>query len=574
MYRVGTASTDITAFKKNIGMMGYGVHWNTVKGQETPLLARAFVFEHGESGKKLAYVVADMAFITVSVRSAVLKRLQRKHPELGFEEENVLLTAQHTHSGPGGYSHYGLYNVSIPGFVPFVWKTIVDGISAAIVEAADKMQAARLYYHSASFPDEVEIGVNRSMKAYLANPDAKPLSTEQSHLAIDRTMRLLRIDALDGKPIGAINWFGLHCTSVHNDNHKICWDNKGYAAEFMEEEIRAASGNPEFIAAFAQGVAGDVTPNFHWDKKKKWTRGPFEDDFESARHSGKLQFEQAMAIYREASKQHEVEGDLKFAIKNVDFSIVACHPDFTGGQPDKETDSACHGVAFFAGTKEGPGMKQPLTGISVALSRFIRFGEFLLFPFYSKDTRKNIRRKYRVHGKKAILFESGRRKVLGTRDIKRLFVPSFADPSIRYLKRLHPNGWRENKPWVPHVLPLQIVKLGSLTFTAIPAEVSTIAGERIQKVMADKFPEQHEVILAPYANAYAGYITTHEEYQLQCYEGGHTIFGQWTLAAFQTKLRILASELAEQRADSVHQHEAVHPTFTEEDLAPRTYAEV
>ena len=41
-----------------------------------------------------------------------------------------MLTATHTHSGPGGYSHYLLYNLSIPGFVAPVHQAIVDGIVA------------------------------------------------------------------------------------------------------------------------------------------------------------------------------------------------------------------------------------------------------------------------------------------------------------------------------------------------------------------------------------------------------------------------------------------------------------
>ena len=50
----------------------------------------------------------------------------------------------------------------------------------------------------------------------------------------------------------------------------------------MEEAVRKFSGNTKFMSAFAQGAAGDVSPNYIMDKKKKWTRGKYEDDFESA----------------------------------------------------------------------------------------------------------------------------------------------------------------------------------------------------------------------------------------------------------------------------------------------------
>ena len=199
------------------------------------------------------------------------KRLENDHPELGLNEKNVFLTAQHTHSGPGGYSHYGLYNISIPGFVEEVFEDIVAGTLQAIVEAHGKMQPARIFYNQGEFAEDIPVAFNRSMKAFLANPEAEGFTSEDSHKAVDRKMHLLRIDGLNGERIGALNWFGVHTTSVHNDNHSICSDNKGYAADRMESHIREMSHDETFVAAFGQGTAGDVTPNYIWDKKKKWT---------------------------------------------------------------------------------------------------------------------------------------------------------------------------------------------------------------------------------------------------------------------------------------------------------------
>ena len=51
------------------------------------------------------------------------------------------------------------------------------------------------------------------------------------------------------------------------------------------------------------------------------------------------------------------------------------------------------------------------------------------------------------------------------------------------------------------------------------------------------------VWLASYCNDYMGYVTTYEEYQQQAYEGGHTLFGQWTLAACQSKFKLFAEQL-------------------------------
>lgn len=573
MFEVGASTRDITAFRPGIGMMGYGMHWNVVHDVETPLLVRAYAFRHPETGRSMALVVADMCFITISVKRGVVKRLERKHPELGLHEENVLLTAQHTHSGPGGYSHYGLYNVTIPGFVPEVYQELVNGISDAIVEAWEKKRPANLRFQSGVFEREIPVAFNRSMKAFLSNPEAAGINLEDTHLAIEREMHLLRIDGTDGEQIGAINWFGVHTTSVHNDNHSICWDNKGYAADFMERELRQDPNAAAFIGAFGQGPAGDVTPNYVWDAKKKWTRGPYEDDFESARSNGHLQYRKAMQIYKEAENGHQVQGGLDWGLLHVNFANVQADPEFADGRTDARTDSACHGLAFFAGTTEGPGMAPIVKGLAKFAARMVKGYEFATIAFRKPQVKQQIRQKYRLQGKKTIIIESGNRKVLGTSDVKNLIVPGFADPTIRYLKVLHPKGWEEDKPWTPHILPLQIVVLGDLAFVAVPAEPTTIAARRIRKVIEDVMKPKgiHKVLIVPYANAYCGYITTYEEYQHQFYEGGHTVFGHWTLAAFQTKYRQLALEMVKKVDYRELQGDGHPPEFTAKDLHRRTY---
>ncbi len=45
------------------------------------------------------------------------------------------------------------------------------------------------------------------------------------------------------------------------------------------------------------------------------------------------------------------------------------------------------------------------------------------------------------------------------------------------------------------------------------------------------------MLICTYSNDYMGYVTTHEEYQEQAYEGGHTIFGQWHWPSFKPSSR-------------------------------------
>ncbi|HWB63405.1 MAG TPA: neutral/alkaline non-lysosomal ceramidase N-terminal domain-containing protein, partial [Chitinophagales bacterium] len=236
MYLAGTGKADITAFVKGVGMLGYGIHYNTMESVETPLWARAYVFVDKASGRKVCFVNCEICFITVAIKKGVLKTLERKHPELNYDEDNLMLTAQHTHSGPGGYSYYGLYNLSVPGFVMEIYRKIVDGIVEAIVKAERNVQPARLTISTGVFGADKEVAYNRSIDGYNCNPEVNPKITfETRHTGIDREMTLLKVIGEGEKDLGSINWFGVHPTNLPNTNHRVCADNKGFAAEYLEK---------------------------------------------------------------------------------------------------------------------------------------------------------------------------------------------------------------------------------------------------------------------------------------------------------------------------------------------------
>ncbi|PCJ87832.1 MAG: hypothetical protein COA57_03950 [Flavobacteriales bacterium] len=566
---VGVSKKDITCFKKGVGMFGYGMYFHKVKGIETRQFVRAYVFK-AQNGNKVAYVCAEILSCTISVKKGVIKKLQRSHPNLNYDYDNVLIAGTHTHSGPGGYTHYGLYNMSVPGFVPEVYTTIVDGIVESIIEADNAAKPARLYFDKGDFPKEQEIAFNRSINAYNRNADTKEYEEKERHLAVDRTMKLLRIDDLDGNPIGCINWFGVHTTSVGNDLMKICADNKGYAADFMEEDL----GSKHFIAAFAQAPCGDISPNFVWDARRNRMRGKHVDDYESAKFNGKLQFEKAKEIFEKSTSKELKVNEIDFAHLNVDFSNIAVNPEFANGHTGKRTGSGCLGVSFFEGTTDGMGISKALGFMARRIISGIRTYETIKTNFASPEERIRIVEKYEAQGKKHVLIETGNRRLMGIKDLEKLPMPGWVDKTTQIFKEQYKNGSLADKPWVPDVLPLQIIILGNLAIAAMPCEPSTVSGWRLRKTILDVLKERgvEDVIISPYANGYCGYVTTNEEYQEQCYEGGHTMHGEWSLGGYQTKFKELAFELLKPKNDRVFDSKSTDE-FTEDELKKRTFNE-
>lgn len=573
MYLAGLGKADITAFVKGVGMLGYGIHYNTMERVETPLWSRAFVFIDKTNNRKICFVNCEVAFITIAIKKGVLKNLERHHPEFAYDEDNLMLTAQHTHAGPSGFSYYGLYNLSTPGFVMEVYKKIVDGIVESIVKAEQNIQPAKLLLGKGEFEADKEVAYQRSLKAYNLNPEVKEkISHENRHLALDREMQLLRVVGEDGTELGSINWFGVHPTNLPNTNHAVCGDNKGFAATYLEEHY-AKQGNSKYIGAFAQGTCGDVTPRFVHNPVYPFQRGQWEgkyaDDMKSAQFNGNLQYEKVKEIA--ASNNHiEISGSgIDYEILYVNFTDVTADPKFANGNTNAQTSNAAMGVAFFTGTfVDGPGMHPIVAKAVVGMVKFIKALERFKARFGSEEYKKIIERKYRTQGTKHILVESNTRRVLGTKYIDKIFVPGWADPAIATFKLFYKKVGDNKKPWTPKILPIQLFIIGDMAWAGFPFEVTTIAGKRLKKSIEDILSQRgiKHVILCPYANGYSGYMTTNEEYQAQVYEGGHTVFGEWSLAALQTKFDVLAKQMLKPKEERKMPHDAIPPDFTEDEL--------
>jgi len=128
-------------------------------------------------------------------------------------------------------------------------------------------------------------------------------------------------------------------------------------------------------------------------------------------------------------------------------------------------------------------------------------------------------------------------------------------------------------PLTPSILPIQIITIGQLALLAIPAEITCTAGKRLENTLTEILKPKgvKAVVIAPYSNEYSGYITTPEEFNTQCYEGGHTLFGEQTLTAYINETTMLAKELCKEK--KMRNVSSVLPIeFPEEVLNKRLYS--
>jgi neutral ceramidase len=255
-YLIGRSLADITLPVVGMPMMGFVRADQISEGLHQRQYARTFVIADASGKNRVALVTCDLAFPTHTLKLAVLDRLREKFGDR-YEYANVVLAATHTHAAPGGYHHHISSGPLGGGFYRQCFDALVDGISESISAADADLKPGKVLLAQG----EVEgAGVNRSRVAYMNNPAAE---RAQYRSDVDTTMTLLKFARDDG-PIGALNWFAVHGTSMNYHNRLISGDNKGYAAYAMEQAHGTRhSGKPEFVAAFAQSNAGDVTPNLN-----------------------------------------------------------------------------------------------------------------------------------------------------------------------------------------------------------------------------------------------------------------------------------------------------------------------
>lgn len=563
---VGVARRELAPSPTKIGMMGWGMLHNVVHGTRTPLHARAFFVR--TDGSTLAMVCCELAFISLAVKAAVCERL-KGHPELGLHEGNLMLMATHTHSGPGGFTHYPFYNITIPGFVPAVVDAITDAIVGALLDAHADLQPGALRYVEGEIDPEDPVAFNRAIESYNLNPEVRPVRPEERHLALDRTMRLLRFESADGRVKGAINWFAVHCTSVHSDNTDLHFDNKGYAAQMLEDD-RRARGDEGFVGAFAQGAAGDVTPNFRRYPSKPWARGAHLDDDQSARENGRLQMQKARTLLAACDDAPALSPELGHAHAFVDFSCVEVDPRHADGRAGRRTGPAEIGWAMLFGTEEGPGLPRRLLFTQRAVQAARPWLRRLAGPRAAARAAEHDE----IQGEKVTVLQTGRRRFLGIARLRRLPIPWRLHPALRLVGRLDESDRPDPRPWTPQVLPVQLFRIGALAIAAAPAELTTTSGRRVRASVQQALAAigVHHVVLAGYANAYAGYVTTAEEYTRQDYEGASTHFGKWTLAAYQTSFDRIAEQLVEPETAAVARDEPRPPSFSPGDLEGRIWS--
>jgi neutral ceramidase len=294
-WKVGLAEVKITP-ERPVLMAGYANRTRPFEKVVADLYVKALVLED-QGGHRAALVTSDLIGFPAAVAEPICARITVKTE---LKRSEILLTAAHNHAGPQlSLKAKGVEGADAGEAQRTVENTrqLEDKVVEAVVQAAAHCEPARLSYGSGV----VDFAMNRRE----FTPRGVILGVNPRGLA-DRSVPVLRVNSVDGKPRAILFGAGAHNTTLTGQNYQICGDYAGFAQAYIEEQY------PGTQAMFLLGCAGDANP---------YPRGTLE----LARAHGATLGKEVCRVLR--TKLRPVNGPLQIAFDEVDLPLQTLSRD-------------------------------------------------------------------------------------------------------------------------------------------------------------------------------------------------------------------------------------------------------
>lgn len=482
----GAAETDITP-PPGMPKAGYSSNARNGTGFRSRLRARVVHLRSGVTS--LALVQCDLLGGSAVVQHLVAQRIA---PSTDVALAGLFMGATHTHAAPGqflGTDFYNRFASNRPGFDPAWAHFLVERIAGAVERAVAERRPARLALGRA---EVWGLTRSRSLRPHVRNPEVgdKRTAPQRKFVAINPLLHLLRVDARAAgggfEPLSANVVFSVHGTGIPNRSDLYNADVWAYLYEELAHRIEGSHGTRPVVGAM-EGTHADVAPAL---------RPGQAGHLESAR-IGRAVGAEAAALYGRMDGRLTGSVELGAGLQEVDLT----------------RSRAVDGIVL---------PRRPAVGAALVAGAHENTTPVIhrIPPFRAGVP------KHRGAGG-----PQGPKWVLGGRRGQPLVLPLGQ---------------------FPRVLPIQVLRIGPALVVGLPFELTVETGRRIEAAVTaaigvpggdDRVGDGEggidRVIVSSVANEYSGYATTPEEYALQHYEGGHTLYGPQTqpfLAAHAARL--------------------------------------
>ena len=258
----GAAKIDITpSADAALPMSGYADRKQGFRGIHDHIYARAIVLG---DGSRLAAVVA---WELIGVPNAVWEDLSgRIARETGIPSEYLLLCAVHDHSAP---APFGMYGNDSPKSAAYT-KQVEDATVEVIRKAKETLQPAQIGIGTG----KANVNVNR--REY--SPETGWWLGYNPEGPSDKTVTVVRFEALSGKPIALLINYAVHAVVMGGENDQISGDLAGATSRYVESyyrgkaedaprsdagaaiQLRPEKTSEGVVALWTSSAAGDQNP--------------------------------------------------------------------------------------------------------------------------------------------------------------------------------------------------------------------------------------------------------------------------------------------------------------------------
>jgi neutral ceramidase len=269
--RAGAAETVITP-PVGAPMAGYYAN-RAATGTHDDLHAKALVLE--SEGVEVAFVVCDVVSLPREISEQARKIVTQK---TGIPEDHVMISANHTHTGPVILTYPSRYNLTgeMKRIAEEYTAQLPGRIADSVIAAAAKLQPAQM---RSAVGREDSLGFNRR---YFMNDGTIGWNPGKLNPKIvrpagptDPGVPVIYVETPDEKPIAAYVNF-----AVHQDTTGGLQFSADYS--YTLSKVLMAAKGPELVTLFTIGCAGNVN---HIDVTRKERQTSYE---EAARIGGVL----------------------------------------------------------------------------------------------------------------------------------------------------------------------------------------------------------------------------------------------------------------------------------------------
>jgi neutral ceramidase len=489
-------SVDITP-APGMPMGGYSVMANKGMGFRTRIKARVVYINDGQ-GHSTALVQTDLTAGSLLLHHKVSSLVAEK---TGLRPSDIVITASHSHSAPVNHFENDFYNKHMSSgqgleeeFLEFSAQRIADGI----ITAYEQRRPAKV---ATGKKDIYGYNRNRSLDSYVLNENVTGIDLEDPEAifkAVNPAMYMIRVDVQDDKgqykPLAAFSSFSVHATAITVPVEVYNSDLFAYAQKDLEWAIKAKYNTQwDVVHGLTTGTQGDMAPALPHDGDNMF--GHFDLNWKEAKKLGQGIGREAIALFE--SLGSELTADVSIQTAGRELNI--------------RENNKVEGIELC---------EDPAVGAPTAAGAYERRTPFLAAVPLLKGGN--------IMSRSWVFTEGcqGNKTHLG----------------FKYLQPL-----LEPKDSFPNTVMFQLIRINDTVVAPVPFEVTIESGRRFAARISEEFAKAGNAIkhawVASNANGYFGYTTTPEEYSRQNYEGGHTLYGQYSTPYLTAQLGVLAKDM-------------------------------